>query len=500
MVHTLLLALSVIASAVSASPLQAMASGKIVSAHHMVGNTYPYSRQDWAEDIRLAKEAGIDAFALNVGAEDWQRDRVADAYAAAEAANFKLFLSLDVAVQPCSTAAHGQSLRALVARHVASPAQLLYTPPGSNESPKALLSTFAGSDCTFGAGDSPSGWYNEFTNHQDLRGRIHFVPSFFVDPRELSGSGRFGRSVHGSFNWNSGWANELTVASAENIMRQAGTLSGSLDGFLGATNDLSAISRTLAPLNASAGSTQTDINHVNAIGDSRTYMAAVSPWFFTHYGADTYNKNWMYLSDFHLYARKWENLLKSDVYSKIDLIEITTWNDFGESSYISPIKGDMPPTTRNWVDGMDHTGWLKLTKYYAQWFKTGTAPQLTQDSIVMWARPQPVKATVNDPVGRPRDYQLHQDTLWVVVLAKSAGRVTLSTSPTGSGGDTRSFDVQPGANKLSLPLTPGSHMYARLERGGARVLEVHPSQFVFGSGVGAGRIYNFNAFVASGTA
>lgn len=209
-------------------------------------------------------------------------------------------------------------------------------------------------------------------------------------------------------------------------MRQAGTLSGSLDGFLGSTNDLAAISRTLAPLAASAGSTKTDIDHVNAIGDSRTYMAAVSPWFFTHYGVDTYNKNvsppsplysthftntlgflqWMYLSDFHLYATKWENLLKSDVYPKIDLIEITTWNDFGESSYISPIKGDMPPTTRNWVDGMDHTGWLKLTKYYAQWFKTGSAPALTQDSIVMWARPQSVKATVGDPVGRPRDYQL----------------------------------------------------------------------------------------------
>jgi Glycosyl hydrolase family 71 len=39
-----------------------------------------------------------DAFALNVGREDWQRTRVADAYAAALQlqTEFKLFLSFDM--------------------------------------------------------------------------------------------------------------------------------------------------------------------------------------------------------------------------------------------------------------------------------------------------------------------------------------------------------------------------------------------------------------------
>ena len=39
-----------------------------------------------------------DAFALNVGHEDWQRERVADAYAAALQlqTDFKLFLSFDM--------------------------------------------------------------------------------------------------------------------------------------------------------------------------------------------------------------------------------------------------------------------------------------------------------------------------------------------------------------------------------------------------------------------
>lgn len=42
--------------------------------------------------------ADSDAFALNVGREDWQRARVADAYAAALQlrTGFKLFLSFDM--------------------------------------------------------------------------------------------------------------------------------------------------------------------------------------------------------------------------------------------------------------------------------------------------------------------------------------------------------------------------------------------------------------------
>jgi len=45
----------------------------------MVGNTFPYKPQDWADDIALAHASGIDGFALNMGTDDWQPARVADA-------------------------------------------------------------------------------------------------------------------------------------------------------------------------------------------------------------------------------------------------------------------------------------------------------------------------------------------------------------------------------------------------------------------------------------
>lgn len=71
---------------------------KLVIAHHMVGNTFPYTKSDWATDIALASSAGIDAFALNVGTDPWQPDRVKDAYdAAAESGTgFKVFMSFDM--------------------------------------------------------------------------------------------------------------------------------------------------------------------------------------------------------------------------------------------------------------------------------------------------------------------------------------------------------------------------------------------------------------------
>ena len=67
----------------TSTPTSTDGQPKLVIAHHMVGNTYPYTKPDWANDIALASSAGIDAFALNVGSDPWQPDRVKDAYDAA---------------------------------------------------------------------------------------------------------------------------------------------------------------------------------------------------------------------------------------------------------------------------------------------------------------------------------------------------------------------------------------------------------------------------------
>ena len=60
-------------------PSDTNGSPKYVIAHHMVGNTFPYTLDDWTEDITLAHASGIDGFALNVGSDSWEPARVADA-------------------------------------------------------------------------------------------------------------------------------------------------------------------------------------------------------------------------------------------------------------------------------------------------------------------------------------------------------------------------------------------------------------------------------------
>lgn len=81
-------------------------SQKYVWAHHLIGNTYPYDQNAWVADIQLAQSNGIDGFALNVGTDSWQPDRVAKAYAAASQLGntFKMFLSFDMTAMECGSA------------------------------------------------------------------------------------------------------------------------------------------------------------------------------------------------------------------------------------------------------------------------------------------------------------------------------------------------------------------------------------------------------------
>ncbi|KAF0331158.1 mutanase [Colletotrichum asianum] len=69
-------------------------------AHFMVGNTASYTADTWRTDIRLAKEAHIDAFALNMAHGESMNDKpLQQAFEAAKSENFKLMFSFDYAVR-----------------------------------------------------------------------------------------------------------------------------------------------------------------------------------------------------------------------------------------------------------------------------------------------------------------------------------------------------------------------------------------------------------------
>ncbi|KAI0761962.1 glycoside hydrolase [Trametes elegans] len=443
---------------------------KLVVAHHIVGLTSDFTIDDWTADIKAAQAGGIDGFALNIGNDPFTNTQAENAYKAAEQlnSNFKMFFSLDMSSIPCATADDGAKIRALTMQFATRPAQL-------QVEGKAFVSTFAGESCKFGASDVPTGWRTQYTQHPDTNGKIHFVPSFFIDPAIFN---TFNGVMDGDFNFNSGWPLTLTAEQAPqqlpgvNLNKIDAAGANALKKFIGAFD--------------------TDSQHITQLASvqdsAKTYMAAVSPWFFTHFGEDTFNKNFVYDGDEHLYVTRWENIIENR--DKVGLVEVVTWNDFGESHYIGPKHGQLPPGADAWVDGFEHKGFLDLTNYFATQFKTGQAPQLTKDQLVMWARPHPKDAQANDPIGAPKDFQLLQDKLWVVVLATADGSVTLETAADKS----QTFDVKAGVNKLSLDLTPGGFMHGTLTRNGQTVIDLKPDGYTFNPNPDK---FNYNVFVAS---
>ncbi|KAG2359484.1 glycoside hydrolase [Suillus spraguei] len=416
----------------------------------MIGNSYPYTVDNWLSDILLAHSSGIDGFALNVGVDSWQPSQVANAYQAAlqSETGFKLFMSFDMtessfvqffALHPSSNAA---TLRTYITTYATHPNQLLYNG-------RVMASTFSGQTCTFGQGSVTSGWSTQFV--QKLTGSSAF--------NTYSGviNGMFNSQLH------------FGISSA---------VSSLLSNYIGSTTP-----------------DETYIPSLAAMSGSQTYMAAVSPWFFTHYGPSTYNKNWIYLSDDHLYATRWESLI--NIRDQVDFVQVISWNDFGESHYVGPIEGAQP-MSQAWVDGNDHTGthslvyadgWLNLTSYYASAFKTGTYSTPTKDQLIMWSRPHPALASASDDmVGRPTNYQITSDNVWAVVLATSPATVVLSTSSSQS----QTFKVTAGVSKLAVPIKSGGTMRGTLTRGGQTVIDLQATNFTFQA---KPTTYNFNAHV-----
>lgn len=162
----------------------------------MVGNTYPYSYNDWVNDIKLAQAAGFDGFALNFGSDDWQPARIADAYRAANdlKTNFKMLLSLDMSTFDCRSASRVGFFQNLINTYLPHPAAARYKN-------KALLSTFGGEWCNFGQSSVNAGWQLLMGSR---RSSTYFMPAYTPGGGAASLSGF---DIDAEVSWNSAWTN-----------------------------------------------------------------------------------------------------------------------------------------------------------------------------------------------------------------------------------------------------------------------------------------------------
>ncbi|KAG8808771.1 hypothetical protein FRC17_003790 [Serendipita sp. 399] len=398
-----------------------------------------------------------DGFVLNIGRDDWMGARVDDAYAAAESVGngFKLCLSLDMTTfERCNV-----GFQDMLITRINS---CIGVNPSSPHSPVKGVQLVE---------VSQQHGRSLRTDWETMH--VYFVPSLFTNPAILNTL----PFLDGVFNWNGGWPTELNELSSPWQIEQA------------------------------VNSLNTDALFLTGLSE-KTYIAAVSPWFFTigrmaalltivcqHYGPDTWNKNWIYRGDDWLFAKRWEELIA--MRDRVGIVEVISWNDYGESHYIGPIAGAQP-NSQAWVDGFDHQGWLEMTSYYAQAFKTGSFPIIAEDRVFVWARPHPKDASAPDHVPRPRFADLTDDFFWVVVFAKSPATAILHAPSPNSDPDSIDrgaamiVDIPAGINKLRYPLLPGRTMAVRLERSGKAELNYRAEGFVFDP---TPKVYNFNAWV-----
>ncbi|KIY46085.1 glycoside hydrolase family 71 protein [Fistulina hepatica ATCC 64428] len=399
----------------------------------MVGNTYPYTLDDWTLDIQLACKHELDGFVLNVGREPWQLERVTDCFKAVRSIPSECPEDVAHLVQYVRAFGNHPNIFRLDGR--------------------VLVSTFSGENARFGQRSLEEAWNyvkSRLEEHAPLSPKIRFVPAFFIDPARY----RNMTCLDGVFHWNGGWPVHLNLSST--------------------------------PHELEFPALDSDLHHILSLPrHDMTYMAAVSPWFFT----------WIYRSDNWLFVRRWEAIL--NMREHIPLVQVISWNDYGESHYIGPIHGAQP-NSQAWVDGFPHEPWLHLNKYFVRAFKTGAYPAIEEDQIFMWARPHPKDANAPDSVPRPNNWQLTDDVCWVIVLAKAPARVMLTTGTFHKKNSfphehRKFFHVDAGLTKHWLPLTPECGMRALMIREGNVVARCDPVDFHF---TATPAVYNFNAYVA----
>ncbi|MCJ1335824.1 hypothetical protein MMC09_001098 [Bachmanniomyces sp. S44760] len=410
---------------------------KSVFAHFMVGNVYSYTEQTWANDIATAKAAHIDGFALNIGPDSYTETQVGYAFAAAEKAqNFTLFISFDYSREAWTT----NQVTTLVDAHSSSPAQFRYGPAS-----KPFVSTFTGESA---ADPAVIDW-------KAINEKYYFVPSW-----TSLGDGIKARldEIAGILPW-SAWP----------------TYPAPMD----TTNDELWKSR------------------INSGGDAKTYMMAVSPWFY----ANCYGKNWVWSAG-DLWYERWQEVIELQP----DLVEILTWNDYGESHYIGPLPitdGGYPTGAQDYAADMPHTGFLDMLPYYIDAYKSGntTASQITEEQILHYHRPSP--ANVGNPAGTVANAvsqgqpvapptAASPDQVNFDVLVKQPSDVSVQI---GSGAPTQLKAKTAGVNHFSVPFNgqTGKVTYT-ISRGGQTILSTTGQ--IADSPTPAGNT-NWNAIVGS---
>lgn len=400
------------------------------------------SAADYDLDMQLAKDAGIDAFALNIGVDPYTDTQLGYAYDSAAANDMKVFISFDFNWFSTSDAGKvGQ----MIAKYGVKPAQLVVDG-------KIFASSFAGDGLDVAALRAAAGV------------EVFFAPNFHP---ELSPDPK---SIDAALNW-MGWDNN-----------------GNNKAPNGAGN-----------VTVADG----DANYLKWLGD-KPYIAPVTAWFSTHFGPEvSYSKNWVFPGD-TLWYNRWNEILTLqprfvEIITWNDYGEShyigplsSTHYDDGNSKWVNDMTHD------GWLDMAKPY----IAAYKAG--STAVADYITDDQVIYWYRPnhKSVDCDATDTTmvaanngsgnyfqGRPDGFDTLKDHVFVVSLLTEPGTVTVS-----SGNNTQTFDAPAGASLFEVAMAVGQQQFA-LRRNEKEILSGVSLKDVTDECICG--LYNFNAYVGT---
>jgi glucan endo-1,3-alpha-glucosidase len=394
-------------------------SPRKVFAHYMLCCPGVSATVDgFKEEIRTAQAAGLDGFALNAGSWDGDgsgeahyRQRADLMYQAAQelGTGFKLFMSADMCCGNSAT-----DVKDMVTRYANSPAQ-------HKVGGKSFLSTFGGEASSFGYADPTTGWKQGILDQLAAQGTpVYFVPHFYPSTYSEHLSLTEWRSIYDKFPYVDGLFYYSPLAGQSGV-RQA--------------------------LDSNAAGKQASDER------GKVFMAGVVPEYSSHLNGN--NRTGKY-DGYEGYQDVWEALIAQNP----AYVEVVTWNDYSEGSYI----GSVGPTSDPSRD-LDHTGYRHMTGYYAKKYKTGSYP--IEDTLYLAHRSHDKDVSVSDPLGKPYGWDAQADLLWAVVHLTAPARVCLES---GSVAETCT-DVPAGVQSLSVPLQTGTQR-ATVTRNGSTLREI----------------------------
>jgi hypothetical protein len=199
---------------------------------------------------------------------------------------------------------------------------------------------------------------------------------------------------------------------------------------------------------------------------AKVWMAAISPWIFKRFDADN---NWSQAQDDAIFIDRWQHLLQL----KPDLIEVVTWNDWGESSYIGPADiTDLCPSC--YWDTLDHSAFLKMTSVFIKAYKAGQSSVTVDpadEDVFFFYRLQPAsKLGIYDTLPLPLDTEYLKDDIFIVSFLASEANITLTT-----GNSTHQISGAVGVNKVAISWTFGDQSLSAQRNGQLFVNKKGPS-------------------------